>query len=161
LRWEVGNVSNGEKKLAAGTIKQVLLFVPNLVKLMYRLVQDENVTATDKALLLGTIAYVLSPLDFLPDIVPFFGKVDDILLVSLVLKRLMDSVDREVLISYWDGDEDLLELIEKTLQYAVLLVPKGIYEKLVKKSATGDFTDVEFKVKEDVDNMRIRTEGTE
>ena len=154
-------MSNGEKKLAAGTIKQVLLFVPNLVKLMYRLVQDENVTATDKALLLGTIAYVLSPLDFLPDIVPFFGKVDDILLVSLVLKRLMDSVDREVLISYWDGDEDLLELIEKTLQYAVLLVPKGIYEKLVKKSATGDFTDVEFKVKEDVDNMRIRTEGTE
>jgi uncharacterized membrane protein YkvA (DUF1232 family) len=153
-------VSNGEKKAAAGTVKQVLLFIPNLVKLMYRLVQDENVTSTDKALLLGTIAYVLSPLDFLPDIIPFFGKVDDILLVSLVLKRLMDSVDREVLVSYWDGDEDLLELIEKTLKYAVLLVPKGIYEKLVKKSETGDYTDVEYKVKEEMNENHIRTDET-
>ncbi len=153
-------MSNGEKKAAAGTVKQVLLFIPNLVKLMYRLVQDENVTSTDKALLLGTIAYVLSPLDFLPDIIPFFGKVDDILLVSLVLKRLMDSVDREVLVSYWDGDEDLLELIEKTLKYAVLLVPKGIYEKLVKKSETGDYTDVEYKVKEEMNENHIRTDET-
>ncbi|WP_054692014.1 YkvA family protein [Syntrophomonas palmitatica] len=142
-------MSDGEKKLATQTLKQVLLFIPNLVKLMYRLVQDENVTTTDKALLLGTIAYVVSPLDFLPDIIPFLGKVDDILLVSLVLKRLMDSVDREVLVSYWDGDEDLLNLIDKTLKYAVLLVPKGIYEKLVKKSQTENYTDVQFKVKED------------
>ena len=50
---------------AMTTLKESLLFIPNFLKLIYRLVQDKNVSKTDRALLLGTIAYVLSPWDFL------------------------------------------------------------------------------------------------
>lgn len=142
-------MSTNEKTQAANIAKEALLLIPNFMKLMYRLVQDENVSKTDKALLLGTIVYVVSPLDFLPDFIPFLGKVDDILLIALVLKRLMDGVGHDLLLKYWDGSDDLLIILEKIVNFSMLLVPQGIYDKLVKKSEGRDYTDVEFKVNEE------------
>ncbi|MDD2586558.1 MAG: DUF1232 domain-containing protein [Syntrophomonadaceae bacterium] len=132
---------------AEKVVKESLLLIPNLLKLLYRLLKDKAITLTDRTLVIATIAYVLSPLDFLPDMIPFLGQVDDILLVALVLKRLMDSVSPEVLTSYWDGDEDLLNLIEKVLNFAVHLVPEGVYRRLVKKANPADYVDVEYKTK--------------
>ncbi|MDD3271587.1 MAG: YkvA family protein [Syntrophomonadaceae bacterium] len=132
---------------AMTTLKESLLFIPNFLKLIYRLTQDANVTTTDRALLLGTIAYVLSPWDFLPDMIPFLGQLDDILLISLVLKRMMNSVSRETLLSYWDGNKDLLILMEDIINLTVKFIPEGVYRKLVKKSHPQGYTDVEYEVK--------------
>lgn len=132
---------------AMTTLKESLLFIPNFLKLIYRLAQDPDVSKTDRALLLGTIAYVLSPWDFLPDMIPFLGQLDDILLISLVLKRLMDSVSRETLLSYWDGNKDLLGLMEDIINLAVQFIPEGVYRKLIKKSHPRGYTDVEYEVK--------------
>ncbi len=132
---------------AMTTLKESLLFIPNFLKLIYRLAQDANVSKTDRALLLGTIAYVLSPWDFLPDMIPFLGQLDDILLISLVLKRMMDSVSRETLLSYWDGNKDLLMLMEDIINLAVKFIPEGVYRKLIKKSRSQGYTDVEYEAK--------------
>ncbi len=136
-----------DQNAAMTTLKESLLFIPNFLKLIYRLAQDANVSKTDRALLLGTIAYVLSPWDFLPDMIPFLGQLDDILLISLVLKRMMDSVSRETLLSYWDGNKDLLMLMEDIINLAVKFIPEGVYRKLIKKSNPQGYTDVEYEVK--------------
>ncbi len=140
-------MSATDKIQATNMTKEALMLIPNFIKLMYRLVQDDTVSKTDKALLLATIVYVASPLDFLPDFIPFLGKVDDILLIALVLKRLMDSAGRDLMLQYWDGSDDLLILVEKIVNFSMLLVPQGIYDKLVKKSEK-DYTDVQFSVNE-------------
>ncbi|MBO8158780.1 YkvA family protein [Thermosyntropha sp.] len=133
-------------------LKEALLFIPNFMKLMYRLMKDERVPKADKVLLGATVAYVLSPVDFLPDIVPFLGKLDDLLLLALTTKRLMDSVEHEVLLSYWDGRRDLLEITENIINLAVSFIPPGIYRKLIKKvenpgKKDRDFIDVEYEIK--------------
>lgn len=130
---------------AKKAMKEALLFIPNFVKLIYRLLQDDRVTKTDKALLAATVAYVLSPWDFLPDMIPFLGQLDDLLLVALVLKRLMDSVEQEVLLEYWDGNKDLILTIEQITDLAVRFLPPGVYSKLVKKSRPENM-DVEYEV---------------
>lgn len=114
--------------------RELLLFIPNLVKLIYRLLNDPAVSMSDRALLLGTVAYVLSPWDFLPDMIPFMGQLDDLLLIALVLKRIMDRVNHEVLLAYWDGERNLLEVVEKILNLATNLIPRGIYRHLLLKS---------------------------
>jgi len=135
---EVSNMS-GEKSRGTGqqaekVLQEALLLIPNFLKLLYRLLQDEAISTADKALLAATVAYVLSPLDFLPDMLPFLGQVDDVLLVALVLKRLMDSVSHDVLEEYWDGDERLLVWIEKVISLSRYVVPPKIYNRLVKKA---------------------------
>lgn len=122
------------KQATEKVLKEALLLIPNFLKLLYRLLKDEAVTTTDKALLAATVAYVLSPWDFLPDMVPFLGQVDDLLLVALVIKRLMDSVSRDVLEEYWDGDGRLLDWIERVINLSRHVVPPAIYNRLVKKS---------------------------
>lgn len=131
-----GNFQAGPESAVAPetSARELVLFIPNLLKLLYRLVNDRRVSTGDRALLLGTVAYVLSPWDFLPDMIPFMGQLDDLLLIALVLKRIMDRVDHEVLLAYWDGDRNLLEVVEKILNLVVNLIPRGIYRKLLLKS---------------------------
>lgn len=122
------------RQMAEKVLKEALLLIPNLLKMVYRLMKDPSVTTTDKALLAATVAYVLSPWDFLPDMIPFVGQVDDLLLLALVIKRLMDSVSDEVLEEYWDGDHRLLEMLDRVISLSQHVVPPAIYNKLVKKS---------------------------
>lgn len=131
--------------------KQALLLIPNFVKLLYRLVGDKRVLSQEKALLLGVAAYVISPLDFLPDAIPFLGQIDDLLLVALILKRFMNSVDRSIIMEYWDGNQDLLLTIDKILEFTRYLLPSGVYNKIVKKASKDtiarDTIDIEYEVK--------------
>lgn len=119
-------------EIAQKGAKEVILLIPSFIKMLYRLVGDKRVLLKEKALLLGTIAYVFSPLDFLPDVIPFLGQIDDLFLVALVLKRFMNSVERSLLLEYWDGNDNLLLTIDRILEYAGIFLPKGVYEKVVK-----------------------------
>lgn len=126
--------SKGAGQMAEKVLQEALLLIPNFLKLLYRLLKDEAISTADKAILAATVAYVVSPLDFLPDMVPFLGQVDDVLLVALVLKRLMDSVSHDVLEEYWDGDGRLLVWIEKVISLSRHVVPPAVYNRVVKKA---------------------------
>lgn len=137
-----------DQELAKNKIKEGLMLIPNYVKLLYRLIRDSRVKAVEKATLLATVAYVLSPFDFLPDMIPFVGQIDDVLLVALILQRFMNSVDRYLLYEYWDGDSDLLKNIEQVLAYARFFLPNDVYNKVVRKSRENSkqTIDVEYEV---------------
>lgn len=126
--------------------REALLLIPNFIKLLYRLVVDSRVMAKEKAILLGTLAYVISPLDFLPDVIPFIGQIDDLLLLALILNRFLNSVERSVILEFWDGPESLLATVRKIIDFTRYLLPQGVYEKVVKK-ARQDFIDIDYEVK--------------
>ena len=49
---------------------------------------------------LGTaliVLYVLSPVDLVPDVIPFFGVVDDLVLVPLAIRFLLKRLPPELL----------------------------------------------------------------
>lgn len=98
------------------TLKDIIMFIPNFLKLMYGLVNDPRVRFTEKALLLGTIAYVLSSIDLVSDFIPFLGQVDDILLLSLVVLRFLEQAGQEVVLQYWEGSRSLLDMAVNTLR---------------------------------------------
>lgn len=64
-----------------------LRHLPHFVRLYWRLVTDGRVSVWPKALLALSVLYLVSPLDFIPDVIPFVGEVDD-LLVLIVACRL-------------------------------------------------------------------------
>jgi uncharacterized membrane protein YkvA (DUF1232 family) len=47
-------------------------------------------------LILGTIVYVVSPLDISPDFIPVIGQVDDVLLVTLLVSEISQIVVESV-----------------------------------------------------------------
>ena len=120
-------------------IREGLLILPNLVKLYLRLLADRRVPTTPKVFLVATVSYVLSPLDILPDIIPFFGQLDELLLISLGLHYLTRAVGPDILLEHWDGSEDVLEVIAGLVDVLAGLIPRpvrGALESLLSPSPT-------------------------
>jgi uncharacterized membrane protein YkvA (DUF1232 family) len=62
-----------------------LLFqLPRLLRLYWRLLTDRRVPLWPKAVLVGAVAYVVSPFDLIPDFTPIVGQLDDLTLLVLV-----------------------------------------------------------------------------
>jgi uncharacterized membrane protein YkvA (DUF1232 family) len=77
-------------------MKSLMMLFPNLVALCGRLMIDNRVPKADRALVAASIIYAIAPLDFLPDMIPFIGQIDDAYLISLTLLRLITRTDERI-----------------------------------------------------------------
>lgn len=118
----------GAKRTLLGTIRQI----PNYLRLLAGLLTDRRVSALDKVLVGAAIAYVLSPFDLIPDVVPFLGQVDDVFLVTTAVQRLITHAGRRVLLDHWTGDRaELSDLnVERVVGAAAFFLPLGMRQKL-------------------------------
>jgi uncharacterized membrane protein YkvA (DUF1232 family) len=129
-----------EIRMAASTLrrrmKNLLMFIPNLILLCGRLMVDPRVPAKERLLVAGAIIYAFVPLDLIPDLVPFVGQIDDAYLVSLTLLRLMTVSDPSVVQEHWRGGGDVVELIGSMATIAAKLLPKKIRRVLTSRIET-------------------------
>ena len=115
-----------EKRELKGRMGNFLMFLPNMVKLLGRLLKDSRVPTAEKALFLAAIVYVVSPIDFIPDIFPFIGQVDDIYVVALTLLRLVSRTDESVVRQHWSGGGDIVALADSIASIAPMILPKRV-----------------------------------
>jgi len=111
----------------------LLLVIPNLLLLSARLMVDPRVPAKERLLVAGAIAYAIMPFDFIPDMLPFIGQVDDAYLIALTLLRLMSVTEPRVVREHWRGGGDVVELIGATALIAARLLPKRIRRVLTSR----------------------------
>lgn len=114
------------KRESKGRMKTLLMFLPNMFTLLGRLIKDSRVPLAEKTLFAGAILYVIMPLDFIPDVIPFAGQVDDIYLVALTLLRLLNRTDETVIREHWSGGGDIVTLSNSVASLAPMLLPKRV-----------------------------------
>lgn len=125
-----GKISKTESK---GRMKNLLMFLPNMFTLLGRLIKDSRVPLAEKVLFAGAIFYVIMPLDFIPDVIPFVGQIDDIYLVALTLLRLINRTDESVVREHWKGGGDIVGLANSAASLAPMFLPKRISRVLSSK----------------------------
>ncbi|HKO16340.1 MAG TPA: DUF1232 domain-containing protein [Gemmatimonadaceae bacterium] len=118
----------GAKRTVVYYIKQL----PNFLRLLSGLIADPRVALIDKLLVFGAVVYIVTPIDLIPDFIPFLGEVDDIYLLVLALQRLISHAGRMVLLDHWHGDaEDLADLnLRHALAAAAFFLPRRIRRRL-------------------------------
>lgn len=114
------------RREARGRMSNFLMFLPNMVKLLGRLLKDARVPGAEKALFLGAIVYVISPIDLIPDVFPFIGQIDDLYVVALTLLRLINRSDASVVREHWSGGGDIVSLADSIAGLAPMLLPKRV-----------------------------------
>jgi uncharacterized membrane protein YkvA (DUF1232 family) len=114
-------------------MKNLLMFLPNMVVLCAKLMVDSRVPRTERALFAAAVIYAIIPFDFIPDMIPFVGQVDDLLLISMTLLRLVDRTDASVVREHWRGGGDIIQLSESVATVAPLLIPRKISRVLLSK----------------------------
>ena len=82
----------------------LLLRNPGLLRLVPRLIFDGRVPLGAKLLLVGAVAYLLSPFDLVPDFLPIRGRLDDVLVLLISLASLLGKAPKEAL-SKRQGDD--------------------------------------------------------
>jgi uncharacterized membrane protein YkvA (DUF1232 family) len=119
---------SGAKRTVVHYIRQL----PHFLRLLLGLVTDPRVAMVDKLLVFGAIAYIVTPIDLIPDFIPFIGEVDDVYLLVIALQRLISNAGRIVLLDHWGGDaEDLADLnLRGALAAAAFFLPRRIRRRL-------------------------------
>src|ERR1700759_5143207 len=115
-----------EKSEKKKKLRDLLLFIPNLMKLLYDLLKDPRVSQADKAILAGVIMYVIVAIDVIPDFIPFVGMIDDSYLVAIALLRLLNRADRQIVLDHWNGNVDIKQLVESIANITTYFLPERI-----------------------------------
>ncbi|MEO7540081.1 MAG: YkvA family protein [Pyrinomonadaceae bacterium] len=133
-RMETKNkIKRREKSEMKGRLRSFLMFLPNMVMLLGRLIKDSRVPNAEKVLFIAAIVYVISPLDLIPDIFPFIGQVDDLYVVALTLLRLVNHTDAAVIRQHWSGGGDIVALAESIASIAPKFLPKRVSRVLTSR----------------------------
>ena len=107
-------------------IKELLAAIPRFLLLLIRLVGDKRVSLGDKAILAATIVYAISPLDLMPDFLPFIGQLDDLYFVALAIDRLVRNAGPELLREHWTGSEEVLDDLQGRLDTLAGYLPAPV-----------------------------------
>ena len=87
--------------------------MPDCAVLFKRLLGDPRVPRRAKAALAIADPYLASPIDLIPDFIPVFGQLDDVLVVIAVLGYVARRAGRDVVAELWPGSEAGLRVVLK------------------------------------------------
>ena len=118
----------GAKQTVSGIIRQI----PMYLRLLGGLLTDRRVAPLDKILVGAAVVYILMPLDFVPDFIPFLGEVDDVFLLVTAIQHLISNAGKRVVMDYWQGAASELDPgnLRKVLTAATFFLPRRLRRRL-------------------------------
>ena len=93
--------------------RDALRLVPDVLRLVRRLAADRAVPRSVRVRLVLLVAYLASPVDLVPDVVPVIGYADDAVVVALVLRSVVRRAGPEALTRNWPGTPAGLDLVRR------------------------------------------------
>lgn len=84
--------------------------------ILYYTLQSDKVSKADKAIIIGALGYMISPLDVMPDAIPIVGLTDDLAVLIYVLKKVWTDIEPEIKekakekLSKWFDEDEITEI---------------------------------------------------
>jgi uncharacterized membrane protein YkvA (DUF1232 family) len=97
-------------------VKDLLLALPRLGRMLISLAGDRDVPTAAKVVLAAMAVYLVSPIDLIPDFIPFLGYLDDVI--------------RPLVLRYWPGSADSLERIAAVARRLARWVPSRVKARI-------------------------------
>lgn len=105
-------------------------FFKDLKGFLVNTANDERIPARDKKILLALVALILSPFDLIPDWIPIFGLLDDLVIMSIILDYFFSVLDSNVLLSHFPWDMKAFARLRSMARGLSFLVPRFLKKKL-------------------------------
>ena len=90
------------------------LVYPALI--LYYTLQSDKISVKDKAIIIGALGYLVSPLDVIPDAIPIAGLGDDLAVLIYVLNKVWGNVSEDIKakakdkLSKWFDEDEIAEI---------------------------------------------------
>jgi len=127
LRAKIVRVDPG----SSSGLRDMVLLLPDLGVLLLRLLRDPRVPISCKAIAVLGIGYALSPIDLVPSLlVGPIGLVDDLLVVSAALSKILNQVHPDIVRSHWPGQGDALDAIQRAARWSASILWERVPRRL-------------------------------
>ena len=84
--------------------------------ILYYTLQSDKISVKDKAIIIGALGYLVSPLDVIPDAIPIAGLGDDLAVLIYVLNKVWGNVSEDIKakakdkLSKWFDEDEIAEI---------------------------------------------------
>jgi uncharacterized membrane protein YkvA (DUF1232 family) len=97
---------------------QLVRVVPDVLRLVRQLLGDSSVPFGVRAALVGLLAWLINPIDLVPEFIPVLGPLDDVVVAVLVLRYVRRRLGDDELWRRWPGTSEGYSLLSKILRRA-------------------------------------------
>jgi uncharacterized membrane protein YkvA (DUF1232 family) len=95
------------------TLADAARLLPDLVGLVRRLARDPEVPRGARVTLWLLAAYLVFPLDLVPDFLPVIGYADDAIVVAVALRRVVRVAGPAALERHWRGSDAGMAVVRR------------------------------------------------
>jgi uncharacterized membrane protein YkvA (DUF1232 family) len=100
-----------EAETGGNAAVSLLRLLGDVILLLKDLATDPRVPSTDKIVAGAAAAYLISPIDIIPDWIPVAGQADDLAVIAMAFRRLLNSAGYDLIYEKWRGTDEGLALV--------------------------------------------------
>jgi uncharacterized membrane protein YkvA (DUF1232 family) len=97
-------------------LAELVRLVPDVLRLVRNLLLDRSVPGTVRIALLGLLAWLVNPIDLIPEFIPVLGPLDDVVVAILVLRYVRRRLGEGELRRRWPGTTDGYDLLARIVR---------------------------------------------
>lgn len=96
-------------------VREILRVIPDILRLLRALVTDGAVPLDARLVLVGLIAWIVSPIDLIPEFIPGLGPLDDVIVAIVAMRYVRRRIGFAGIRARWSGSDDGLRLLARAI----------------------------------------------
>jgi uncharacterized membrane protein YkvA (DUF1232 family) len=93
------------------SVRELLGLIPDVLRLLRWVIGDRSAPPDVRLVLVGLVAWILSPIDLIPEFIPVLGPIDDVVVAVVAMRYVRRRVGIEDLRRRWTGTDDGFALL--------------------------------------------------
>ena len=94
---------------------ELVRLVPDIARLVRSLIADRHAPLGVRLPLIGLLAWLISPIDLVPEFIPVLGPLDDVVVAVLVLRHVRRRLGEPEFRERWPGSDEGYALLARVL----------------------------------------------
>jgi uncharacterized membrane protein YkvA (DUF1232 family) len=95
--------------------RALIRLVPDLLRMLRSLIGERRVPADVRLVLVGLLAWIVSPIDLIPEFIPLLGPLDDVVVAVIALRDVRRRLGLAYLEQRWPGTAEGFAVLARVL----------------------------------------------
>ena len=96
-------------------VRELLRVIPDVLRLLRSIIGDRSAPPDVRLVLVGLLAWIVSPIDLIPEFIPVLGPIDDVVVAVVAMRYVRRRVGIEDLRRRWTGTDDGFALLVRVI----------------------------------------------
>jgi uncharacterized membrane protein YkvA (DUF1232 family) len=96
-------------------VRELVRVIPDVLRLVRSVIADRTAPWDVRLTLVVLVAWILSPIDLIPEFIPVLGPLDDVVVAVVAIRYVRRRMGIEDLRRRWVGSDDGFELLVRVI----------------------------------------------